>query len=303
MKTKKLMTNLILYLLLVALAVVFVAPIAIVVYNSFKSKLYIMSEPFSLPNVDTFDSSNYLRGIVNSGFFGKSITALITMNVSEFSAAVTRLGSTGAFGRSLFITVFSVLVIILCSSMAAWYITRSNSKFCRILYYVLVFSMVVPFQMVMYTMTSTVASLNLGNPVGIIFVYLGFGAGLSVFMYTGFVKNVPVQIEEAAYIDGCTPLQTFFKVVFPVLKPITVTVAILQTMWVWNDYLLPYLTLGSKYKTIPVAVQLAMQGAYGSVDWGSFMAMLVIAIIPIVIFYLFGQKYIISGVVAGAVKG
>ena len=303
MKFKKTTINIILYLLLIALTVIFIAPIAIVAYNSFKSKLYIMSSPFSLPNADTFDSSNYIRGIVNSGFFGKALTSLITMNASEFASAVSRMGTFGAFGRSLFITVFSVLLIILCSSMAAWYINRSNSRLCRIIYYALVFSMVVPFQMVMYTMTSTVAKLNLGNPVGIIFVYLGFGAGLSVFMYSGFVKSVPVQIEEAAYIDGCSPLQTFFKVVFPVLKPITVTVAILETMWVWNDYLLPYLTLGSKFKTIPVAVQLAMQGAYGSVDWGSFMAMLVIAIIPIIIFYLFGQKYIISGVIAGAVKG
>ena len=180
---------------------------------------------------------------------------------------------------------------------------RSDSKFCRAFYYILVFSMVVPFQMVMYTMTSTVAKLSLNNPVGIIFVYLGFGAGLSVFMYSGFVKSVPMEIEEAAMIDGCNPLQTFFRVIFPVLKPITVTVAILETMWIWNDYLLPYLVLGSKFKTIPVAVQLAMQGAYGSVDWGSFMAMLVLAIIPIIIFYLFGQKYIIEGVIAGAVKG
>lgn len=303
MKLKKITVNILLYILLAVLTLVFIAPIAIVAYNSFKSKLYIMSSPFTFPTADTFESSNYLRGIVNSGFFGKAITSLIAANSSEFSATVSRMGTFGAFDRSLFITVFSVLLIILCSSMAAWYINRSNSKLCRIIYYILVFSMVVPFQMVMYTMTSTVTKLNLGNPVGIIFVYLGFGAGLSVFMYSGFVKSVPVQIEEAAYIDGCTPLQTFFKVVFPVLKPITVTIAILETMWVWNDYLLPYLTLGSKFKTIPVAVQLAMQGAYGSVDWGSFMAMLVIAIIPIIIFYLVGQKYIISGVIAGAVKG
>lgn len=290
--------NILFYVLLILLAIVFIAPIVIVLYNSFKNKLYIMSSPFAFPNAQTFDGGNYLRGILNSGFFGSMITNLFTGFENVYSSAVF-----GAFGRSLFITVFSVLVIVLCASMSAWYINRSDSKFCRILYYILVFSMVVPFQMVMYTLTYTVTTLGLNNPVGIIFIYLGFGAGLSVFMYSGFVKSIPMEIEEAAMIDGCTPFQTFFRVVFPVLKPITVTVAILQTMWIWNDYLLPYLVLGSKFKTIPVAVQLAMQGAYGSVDWGSFMAMLVLAIIPIVIFYLFGQKYIISGVIAGAVKG
>lgn len=284
-----------LYPMLVVAAAVFIAPIVIVFYNSFKNKLYIMSSPFTFPTAETFDISNYTRGIVNSGFFGKWFSSLVGVYTSN--------GTFGAFGRSVFITVFSVAVLVLCSSMAAWYINRSGSKLCKAIYYVLVFSMVVPFQMVMYTMTSVVMSASLNNPVGIIFVYLGFGAGLSVFMYSGFVKSVPLEIEEAAMIDGCNPIQTFFKIVFPVLKPITVTVAILQTMWVWNDYLLPYLVLGSKYKTIPVAVQLAMQGAYGSVDWGSFMAMLVVAIIPIVVFYLFGQKYIINGVVAGAVKG
>lgn len=278
MKTRKLVFNIFFYTLLILLTAVFIAPIVIVAYNSFKNKLYIMSSPFDLPDINTFDAGNYVRGIVNSQFFE-------------------------AFARSLFITVASVGVIVLCASMAAWYINRSGSKFSRILYYVFVFSMVVPFQMVMYTMTSVVTNLGLNNPLGIIFVYLGFGAGLSVFMYSGFVKGVPLEIEEAAMIDGCTTLQTFFKVVFPILKPITVTVAILETMWVWNDYLLPYLILGSTYKTIPVAIQLAMQGAYGSVDWGSFMAMLVLAIIPIIIFYLVGQKYIIEGVIAGAVKG
>ncbi len=284
-----------LYITLLIAGVVFIAPIVIVAYNSFKNKLYIMSAPFAFPNAATFDGSNYIRGIANSGFFGNWFSTL--------TGVTMRTGIFGAFGRSLFITVLSVGVMILCSSMAAWYINRSGSKLCRAIYYLLLFSMVVPFQMVMYTMTNVVMSLSFNNPVGIILVYLGFGAGLSVFMYSGFVKSVPLEIEEAAMIDGCTPLQTFFRIVFPVLKPITVTVAILQTMWVWNDYLLPYLILGSKYKTVPVAIQLAMQGAYGSVDWGSFMAMLVVAIIPIIIFYLFGQKYIINGVVAGAVKG
>ena len=270
--------KLLLYVLLGISAAVFIAPIIIVAYNSLKNKLYIMSAPFALPGASTFDASNYIRGIVKSDL------------VSSFS-------------RSLFITVLSVGLIVLCSSMTAWYIIRRGSRLCRTIYYILVFSMVVPFQMVMYTMTNVVMRLSLNNPLGIIFVYLGFGAGLSVFMYSGFVKSVPLALEEAAMIDGCSPLQTFFKIVFPVLRPITVTVAILETMWVWNDYLLPYLTLGSQNKTLPVAIQLAMQGAYGAVDWGSFMAMLVIAIIPIIIFYLSGQKYIINGVVAGAVKG
>ena len=171
------------------------------------------------------------------------------------------------------------------------------------MYYLFVFSMIVPFQMVMFTMTFTVTSLSLNNLIGIIFVYLGFGAGLSVFMMCGFVKSIPLEIEEAAMIDGCNPIQTFFMVVFPILKPTAITVAILNAMWIWNDYLLPYLILGTSNKTMPVAIQLAMQGAYGSVDWGGFMAMLVLAIIPIIIFYIACQKYIIKGVVAGAVKG
>lgn len=303
MNKQKTVLQAIFYIILTALAIVFIAPIIIVAFNSFKNKLYIMSSPFELPNSNTFEGSNYLRGIVSSGFFGKDITSMLTGFSDVWENSVNALSPIGAFGRSLFITVFSVLLILLCASMCAWYINRSDSKFCRLFYNILVFSMVVPFQMVMYTMTSTVTNLSLNNPVGIIFVYLGFGAGLSVFMYSGFIKSVPFEIEEAAMIDGCNPIQTFFKIVFPILKPITVTVAILETMWIWNDYLLPYLVLGSRFKTIPVAVQLTMQGAYGSVDWGAFMAMLVLAIIPIIIFYLFGQKYIIDGVIAGAVKG
>ncbi len=261
------------------LAVLFVIPILLVFMNSFKSKFHIIGTPFELPNEETFAGlSNYIKGLSTSGFFE-------------------------AFLRSVFITVGSVILIVVCTSMTAWYITRVKSGFTKLLYYLFVFSMVVPFQMVMYTMTYTVTSLNLDNPVGIIFVYLGFGAGLSVFMLSGFVKSVPTEIEEAAMIDGCTPLQTFFRVVFPILKPTAITVAILNAMWIWNDYLLPYLILGTGQKTVPVAIQISMQGAYGSVDWGGFMAMLVLAIIPIIVFYLTSQKYIIKGVVAGAVKG
>ena len=187
--------------------------------------------------------------------------------------------------------------------MTAWYIVRVKTKVTKVLYYLFLFSMIVPFQMVMYTMTFIVNRLSFDNIFGIVLVYLGFGAGLSVFIFTGFVKGIPQEIEEAATIDGCNPIQTYFLVVFPMLKPTAITVAILNAMWIWNDYLLPYLVLGTDNKTIPVAIQIAMQGAYGSTDYGGFMAMLVLAIIPIVVFYVCSQKYIIKGVIAGAVKG
>ena len=279
MMKRKRVENGFLFVLLTLLAVLFVSPIIIVFINSFKTKFNIISDPFSLPNSETFaGADNYFNGINYSGILP-------------------------AFLRSLFITVCAVIVLVLCTSMAAWYITRVKSKFTKIMYYLFVFSMIVPFQMVMFSMTFTVTFLRLNNLIGIIFVYLGFGAGLSVFMMSGFVKSIPYEIEEAAMIDGCSPLQTFFMVVFPILKPTAITVSILNAMWIWNDYLLPYLILGTSNKTMPVAIQLAMQGAYGSVDWGGFMAMLVIAIIPIIIFYIACQKYIIKGVVAGAVKG
>lgn len=279
MKSKKKAVNTVIFILLVLLALLFIAPLFIVFINSFKAKFDIIGSPFALPNAQTFVGlENYITGIKSSGII--------------FS-----------FFRSLFITVASVLVLVVCTSMTAWYITRVKSKFTKILYYLLVFSMIVPFQMVMFTMTYTAGKLSLNNLIGIIFIYLGFGAGMSVFMMCGFMKSVPLEIEEAAMIDGCTPIQTFFMIVFPILKPTAVTVAVLNAMWIWNDYLLPYLVLGTDNKTMPVAIQLAMQGAYGSVNWGGFMAMLVIAIIPIVVFYLFCQKYIIKGVTAGAVKG
>lgn len=265
--------------LLSLLAVIFIIPVALVVLNSFKSRLYISSAPFALPDSETFVGfSNYISGLTTSGFLA-------------------------AFGRSLFITVASVVVIVICTSMTAWYIVRVKSRFTKVLYYLFVFSMIVPFQMVMYTMTYVVNTINFDNIFGIVPVYLGFGAGLSVFMLSGFVKSIPREIEEAATIDGCTPLQTFFMVVFPILKPTAITVAILNAMWIWNDYLLPYLILGTDDKTVPVAIQISMQGAYGSTDYGGLMAMLVLAIIPIIIFYLICQKYIIKGVIAGAVKG
>lgn len=271
--------NYIFYTLLIFLTIVFVFPILLVLMNSFKSRLYVSTQPFAWPGGNMFvGMENYINGLTTSGFF--------------FS-----------FLRSVFISVFSVLLIIVCTSMTAWYLIRVKNKMTKVLYYVFVFSMIVPFQMVMYTMTYMVTSLCFDNVVGIILVYLGFGAGLSVFMFAGFVKGVPLEVEEAATIDGCNPLQTFFMIVFPMLKPTAITVAILNAMWIWNDYLLPYLILGSDNKTVPVAIQLAMQGAYGSTDYGGFMAMLVLSIIPIIIFYISSQKYIIKGVIAGAVKG
>ena len=278
MQKRNIIFNILSYILLTAAALIFVAPIAIVLMNSFKSKFYISGEPFKLPDSETFEGIlNYTEGVAKTGFFK-------------------------AFGWSVFITVFSVAAIVLFTSMTAWYITRQKSKFTSALYYAFVFSMIVPFQMVMFTLTKTANTLHLDNPVGIVFIYLGFGAGLSVFMFSGFVKSIPLEIEEAAMIDGCGPLQTYFRVVFPILKPTAITVAILNAMWVWNDYLLPYLVIGSEYKTVPIAIQY-LKGGYGSVDMGAMMAMLVLAIVPIVIFYLFSQKYIIKGVVAGAVKG
>ena len=279
MKKSKRVGNNVIFFVLLILSVLFLVPIIIVIINSFKSRIYISSQPLKLPNVETFVAlENYISGVTSSDFFS-------------------------AFLRSLFITVVSVILIVLFASMAAWYIVRSNSKITKGIYYMLVFSMIVPFQMVMYTMTYVTNRANLDNVFGITFVYLGFGAGLSVFMLCGFIKSIPLEIEEAAMIDGASPIQAFFTVVFPMLKPTAITVAILNTMWIWNDYLLPYLVLGSDKKTIPVAIQLAMQGAYGSTDYGGFMAMLVLAIVPIIIFYIFCQKYIIKGVVAGAVKG
>ncbi len=265
--------------LLILLAAVFLIPVVLVLINSFKSRLYIATDPFSLPDDTTFVGvQNYLTGLPAAGF-------------------------PAAFGRSVFITVAGVLVIVLGASMTAWYLVRVRSRLTRALYYLFVFSMVVPFQMVMYTLTYVVGSLGLDTVPGIVPVYLGFGAGLSVFMFAGFIKGVPLTIEEAATIDGAGPLQTFFRVVFPVLRPTAVTVAILNAMWIWNDYLLPYLVLGTRNKTVPVTIQIAMQGAYGATDLGGLMAMLVLAILPIMLFYLFGQRYIIKGVIAGAVKG
>ncbi len=261
------------------LSVAYVFPIILVVINSFKKKAYISRKPFAIPREKMFvGMENYVKGIERTGYFE-------------------------AFGWSLFITIFSVIAIILCTSMCAWYINRVINTGTKTIYYLCLFSMIVPFQMVMFTLSKIANMMKLNTPWGLIIIYLGYGAGLSVFMFSGFVKSIPIEIEEAAMIDGCTPIQTFFRVVFPVMKPTCVTVAILQTMWIWNDYLLPYLVLDiKKYKTIPIAIQY-LRGGYGSIDMGAMMGVLVLSIIPIIIFYMFCQKYIIEGVVAGAVKG
>ncbi len=277
MKENKLL-NLILILVLSAVAVMFLFPILIVFLNSFKSKFSISQTPFVLPNGETYVGlENYTEGIGNTGFFS-------------------------AFGWSLFITVFSVAAIIIFTSMTAWFLVRIKGMFTAVLYYLFVFSMIVPFQMVMFTMSKTANDLRLDNPFGLILIYLGFGSGLSVFLFSGFIKSVPRGIEEAATIDGCNAFNAFWLIVFPILKPTAVTVAILNTMWIWNDYLLPNLVIGSDYKTIPIAIQY-LKGGYGSIDMGAMMAMLVLSIVPVVIFYLFSQKYIIKGVASGAVKG
>ncbi len=271
-------SNVVIFVFLITLSIVFLIPIITVITNSFKDKFSISQAPFVIPNSETFAGiQNYISGINDTGFLS-------------------------AFFWSLFITVSSVAVIVVFTAMTAWYITRIKTRFNNILYYLFVFSMIVPFQMVMFTMSKMANILRLDNPFGLIFIYLGFGAGLSVFIFSGFVKSIPRSLEEASIIDGCNVFQTFWNVIFPILKPTAITVAILNTMWVWNDYLLPYLVIGSDYKTIPIAVQY-LKGGYGSVDMGAMMAMLVLAIVPVVVFYLSCQKYIIKGVAAGAVKG
>ena len=263
------------------IAIFYVLPIMLVLINSMKSNSYVNMETFALPNANSFVGlDNYKTGMT----FG---------NYPFLKSAL----------YSLFITVTSSVLILICTSMAAWYIARVGSLFGKIVYYLCVFSMVVPFQMVMFTLAKTADTLKLNTPWTIPIVYLGFGAGLAVFMFTGFMKSVPIAVEEAAMIDGCNALQIFFKVVFPILKPTMISTAILETMWVWNDYLLPTLVLDiKKYRTIPMAIQY-FRGSYGKVEMGPMMACIMITVLPIIIMYLFCQKYIIEGVIAGAVKG
>ena len=266
-------------IILTVISVLFIAPIVIVFMNSFKSKLFINSTPFAFPNADSFVGlANYGEGMIKTGFLQ-------------------------AFFITLFITVASVFLIVMLTSMTAWYLVRVKSRFTKVMYYLFAFAMIVPFQMVMFTLVKVSNMFNLDNLIGIIFIYVGFGAGLSVFMFTGFIKSIPVSLEEAAMIDGCSIMQIYFKVVFPVIRPIIMTVAILNAMWIWNDYLLPYLVLDrTEYMTIPIHVQY-LKGSYGTVDLGATMAVIMLSIIPVIVVYLLCQKHIIKGVAAGAVKG
>ena len=270
----------VLFGLLIVLVLVWVIPLVFVLVNSFKGNIFISNEPFSLPtSKSSVGLGNYATGLALSGF-------------------------ASAMGWSLFITVGSVVVIVFLTAMTAYYITRIKTWWTSMIYYAFAFSMIAPFQMVMFPTVKVADMLGLATPWGMIVLYLGFGGGLSVFLFAGFIKSIPMEIEEAAYMDGCSPLQTYFKVVMPLLKPTAVTVAILNAMWVWNDFLLPNLVIGQdeRYRTIPIVIQ-SLIGSNGNRDMGAQMAMLVLAIIPIVAFYLFGQKHIIEGVAAGAVKG
>lgn len=278
MKAKKKVSDIIVYIVLTILAVAFLVPIVLVLMNSLKNKLYINTNPFSIPDSISF------------------------VGLKNYAEGLTKIHFIDSIGYSLFITIVSVVVIIVCCSMSAWYIVRVKTKVTSAIYYIFIASMVVPFQMVMYTMTKTANTLHLDNYIGINLLYLGFGAPMAVFMFSGFVKGIPTELEEAALIDGCNPLNMFVRVIFPVLKPITITIAILDAMWIWNDFQLPYLIIGTKYRTVPVAIQYLKSG-YGSIDYGHLMAVIVVALIPIVIFYFSCQKYIIEGIVDGAVKG
>lgn len=256
-------------------------PVVSVVINSFKDNTYVKTDTFALPNSDTFVGlQNFVTGMTFGNYpFYKSVL------------------------YSVLITVVSTFLILMFCSMAAWFIARVNNKVCKVIYYLCIFSMVVPFQMVMFTLSKTADTLKLNTPWTIPIVYLGFGAGLAIFMFVGFVKSIPLEIEEAAAIDGCGPIRTFFTVVLPMLRPTLISVGILEIMWVWNDYLLPYLVLDvNEYRTIPIHIQY-LKGSYGTVDLGATMALILLAIIPVIVFYLICQKYIIKGVAAGAVKG
>ena len=271
----------VLTIVFIVICLAWMMPIIEVVINSFKTNSSISLNLFALPDSESFaGADNYVKGLTFGNFpFLKSA------------------------GYSLFISIVSTALILVCCSMAAWYIVRVQSKFAKIFYYLCLFSMIVPFQMVMFTLTNTAKTFRLNTPWTIPVVYLGFGAGLAIFMFSGFVKSLPMEIEEAAAIDGCGPVRTFFCVVLPMLKPSLISVGILELMWLWNDYLLPYLVLDiTEYRTIPIHVQY-LKGSYGTVDLGAFMAVIMLSILPIIIVYLFCQKHIIKGVAAGAVKG
>ena len=280
MQKKRKVFNIIWIVILTVASVLWMYPILMILFNSLKQETAIStSAAFTLPTAETFAGlTNYVNSLNSKGFLN-------------------------SLGYSLLITITSVTAILLCCSMCAWYISRVQSIFCKIIYYLCILSMVVPFQMVMFTLSQTADKLKLNTPYNIWVIYLGFGAGLAVFMFTGFVKSIPLEIEEAAMIDGCNPLQTFFHIVVPILRPTMISVGVLEAMWVWNDYLLPTLVLDiKKYKTIPMLIQY-FRGSYGKVEMGPMMASIMLTVIPIIIVYLFGQKYIIKGVADGAVKG
>jgi raffinose/stachyose/melibiose transport system permease protein len=280
MLKKDKVVNRVLSVIFIFLSLAWIYPMFMILMDSLKQERAITtSSAFQLPTADTFaGAENYVNAVSSKGFLQ-------------------------AFGYTVLITVTSVVLILVCCSMCAWFITRINDRFSKFLYFLFVFSMVVPFQMLMFTLSSIADKLSLNSPFNICIIYLGFGAGLSVFMFCGFVKNIPVEVEEAAMIDGCNPIQTFFKVVLPIMKPTYISVGILETMWIWNDYLLPYLVLDrTKYMTIPILIQY-FRGSYGKVEMGPMMACIMLTILPVIIVYLVCQKYIINGVVAGAVKG
>ncbi len=274
-------TKTILSVILAVVSVVYVLPVLAVVINSFKQNTFVKTDTFALPTGEmSAGFSNFVKGMTFGNYpFVNSVL------------------------YSVMITLLSTFLILLCTSMAAWYIARVDSAFCKAIYFLCVFSMVVPFQMVMFPLSKTADKLQLNTPWTIPIVYLGFGAGLAIFMFVGFVKAIPLEVEEAASIDGCGPVRIFFQVVVPMLKPTMISVGILEIMWVWNDYLLPVLVLDiNKYRTIPIHIQY-LKGSYGTVDLGATMALILMSIIPVIIFYLSCQKYIIKGVAAGAVKG
>ena len=273
--------KMVLTIIFTVICIAYIMPILIVLMNSFKSNAAVNTETFAFPNADSFVGfQNYIKGMTFGNY--------------PFLKAV---------GYSLFITLASTALILVCTSMAAWYVSRVGSFFSKIVYYLCVFSMVVPFQMVMFTLSRTANQLSLDTPWTIPVIYLGFGAGLAVFMFCGFVKSIPLEIEEAAAIDGCGPVRTFFQVVLPMMKPTMISVGVLEIMWVWNDFLLPYLVLDrTEYMTIPIVIQ-HLKGSYGQVDMGATMALILLSILPVIIFYLCCQKHIIKGVAAGAVKG
>ncbi len=280
MKKQNPILKLLFGIIILVVAVLYMYPIIMIIFNSLKVETAISTNTvFELPRSDTFNGLN------------------------NFISAITRQGFLQSFFYSAFITVTSLIAILVCCSMCAYFITRIRSKVSSLLYYLFVFSMVVPFQMVMFTLSQTADMLNLNTPYNIFIIYLGFGAGLAVFMFAGFMKSVPVEVEEAAMIDGCNPLQTFFLIVFPILKPTIVSVGILEAMWLWNDYLLPTLVLDiKKYRTIPMLIQY-FRGSYGKVEMGPMMASIVLTVLPIIVIYVFAQKYIIKGMTSGAVKG